>query len=219
MAELTDVTVSSTFTLVTAQVAVLKIFLTNTTGEDIDAPLYISFDTPVEVQPTNYSGIDVENSGVATTHVVGRVFDELAPIPPGKTISVNVHLASDAGELSEDALPTAYTVESGDTSGDTTAPSAPTNLHTIGNTTDSIALAWNPDDQGDVAKYVVNVYGDFPSGTQRSKTFTVFNTSGIVVTNLLSNHLYLIWVWAFDAAGNISSASNDVQAWTAYAGS
>lgn len=209
MAELSGVNVSSTYILVRESIGLLKITLTNTTGTTINGPLEIAFDMPIEVRPSNYASIEVQNSGVATTHVVGRVYDELTPIPPGKSINVIVRLDSDADELSSSILPTAYTIESENTSDDTTPPATPTNLHWFGVTSDSVALGWDPITDADVDSYHV-IWGSIDTGPFEA---TVRGTSGIVVTNLILLKPYWFDVRAVDKAGN-ESASASIQAYT-----
>ncbi len=95
---------------------------------------------------------------------------------------------------------------------DTVAPSAPTNLHAVGQTAGSVDLAWNAStDNIGVTGY--NVYKDTVLvGTVTDLTFTA---SGLIAANS-----YTFTVKAVDAAGNVSPASqayvtNDTQAPTA----
>ncbi|WP_436245527.1 fibronectin type III domain-containing protein [Paenibacillus sp. LjRoot56] len=95
---------------------------------------------------------------------------------------------------------------------DTVAPSAPTNLHAVGQTAGSVDLAWNAStDNIGVTGY--NVYKDTVLvGTVTGLTFTA---SGLIAANS-----YTFTVKAVDAAGNVSPASqayvtNDTQAPTA----
>lgn len=215
MAELTGVTFTSRFDEVIPYYGLLRVIITNTTDTDIESPLYLSFDMPVEIVPISYQSMEVVNSGVSTTHVVGHVYEELTPIPPGKSINVVVRLDSSAEELSADTLPIAYTVETRESS-DTTSPSPPSNVRVVASTPNSIAFAWDPatDDQGVISKYILNMYGDYPSGPEKAQNFTVIGSTGIVATGLLPLNNYLLWVWAFDEAGNISRASDSIGAWT-----
>jgi hypothetical protein len=84
--------------------------------------------------------------------------------------------------------------------GDTTAPSAPTNLHGTAPASNEVDLSWNASsDNVGVAGYYV-----FRNGTQigqsSSTSFTDTTTSGSTT--------YSYTVKAFDAAGNQSSSSN-----------
>ncbi|OCT13966.1 hypothetical protein A8709_00025 [Paenibacillus pectinilyticus] len=95
---------------------------------------------------------------------------------------------------------------------DTVAPSVPTNLHSVGQTAESVDLAWNAStDNIGVTGY--NVYKDAVLvGTVTGLSFTA---SGLVPTGS-----YSFTVKAVDAAGNISPASqayvtNDTQPPTA----
>jgi hypothetical protein len=84
--------------------------------------------------------------------------------------------------------------------GDTTPPSAPTNLNASNPTTSTIDLSWNASsDNVGVDGY--NVYMD------GSLLGTVAGTSA-QITGLAENTTYSFYVTAYDAAGNVSSASN-----------
>jgi len=84
--------------------------------------------------------------------------------------------------------------------GDTTPPTAPTNLNAFNPTTSSIQLSWNASsDNIGVDGY--NVYMD------GNLLGTVAGT-GANVTGLAENTTYSFYVRAYDAAGNVSAASN-----------
>ena len=84
--------------------------------------------------------------------------------------------------------------------GDTTPPSAPTNLDAFNPTLSTIDLSWNAStDNVGVTGY--NVYMD------GGLLGTVTGTSA-QVTGLAQNTTYSFYVTAYDAAGNTSSASN-----------
>ncbi len=94
----------------------------------------------------------------------------------------------------------------GNGGGDTTAPTAPGNLHSTGVTTNSISLAWDAStDNVGVTGYTVS-YGN-----------SSVNVSGTTVTinGLAANTDYTFTVKARDAAGNVSNASNPVTVKTA----
>lgn len=86
--------------------------------------------------------------------------------------------------------------------GDTTPPTAPTNLVSTDKTNTTVTLTWNPStDNIGVVGY--NVYtGSTLSGTTSGTNFTV--------TGLSSNKGYKFSVRAKDAAANLSEASNTI---------
>lgn len=98
---------------------------------------------------------------------------------------------------------------SGGGTGDTTPPSAPANLAVTGTTSTSASLSWSPStDNVGVTGY--DVYrGSTLVGSPTGTTFTD--------TGLTASTQYSYTVKAFDAAGNLSSASNAVTATTAAA--
>ncbi|HWB38024.1 MAG TPA: cellulose binding domain-containing protein, partial [Rugosimonospora sp.] len=86
--------------------------------------------------------------------------------------------------------------------GDTTAPSAPGNLHSTGTTSSSVSLAWNAStDNVGVTGYLV-----YQGGTQVA---TATGTSA-TVSGLAASTSYTFTVKARDAANNVSAASNAV---------
>ncbi len=91
-------------------------------------------------------------------------------------------------------------------SGDTTAPSAPTNLQVMGTTSTSVSLSWtaSTDDTG-VTGYEV-FRGSTQVGTPTATSFTD--------TGLTPSAQYDYTVKALDAAGNVSAASSVVTATT-----
>jgi chitodextrinase len=99
-----------------------------------------------------------------------------------------------------------FNATTGSSGGDTTPPSTPSNLATTGTTATSASLAWSAStDNVGVAGY--NVYrGGTQVGTTTSTSFT---DSG-----LSPSTQYSYTVKAFDAAGNVSAASNAVTATT-----
>ncbi|MFF3666609.1 glycosyl hydrolase family 18 protein [Microtetraspora malaysiensis] len=104
------------------------------------------------------------------------------------------------------ATVSAIEVTGGTGGGDTTPPTAPANLKVTGTTTTTAALSWtaSTDDVG-VTGY--NVYrGATLAGTSTTTTFTD--------TGLTPNTTYTYTVKAFDAAQNLSPASNQVSATT-----
>ncbi|MBR7837403.1 fibronectin type III domain-containing protein [Actinospica durhamensis] len=95
------------------------------------------------------------------------------------------------------------------TGGDTTPPSAPTNLAATGETSTTISLSWTASTDN-VAVTGYDVYRDSTLvGTTTSTTYTD--------TGLTASTLYSYAVVATDAAGNLSTASNTVSATTSAA--
>jgi chitodextrinase len=91
--------------------------------------------------------------------------------------------------------------------GDTTAPSAPTNLHATGHTDSTVALAWNAaTDNVGVTGYTVATAAGAALGSTAGTTFTV--------TGLAPATAYTFVVSARDAAGNVSAASGAVSVTT-----
>ena len=96
------------------------------------------------------------------------------------------------------------------TKSDTQSPSAPGNLLVAGTTRHSVSLSWDPasDDVG-VAKYDIYINGQKAFVTD----FTQFT-----VNNLDSFTTFSFYVRAKDLAGNVSVPSNQVSAFTKFAG-
>jgi chitinase len=93
----------------------------------------------------------------------------------------------------------------GTSTGDTTPPSVPANVHMTSKTSSSVSLAWNAStDNVGVTGYTVT-YG--------TTSINVPGTSA-TVSGLSANTAYTFTVKAFDAAGNVSNASAPVQVTT-----
>src|SRR5882724_7236303 len=131
-------------------------------------------------------------------------------INPGASLDVGF----DIGYSGTYVAPSACTVQGGPCAGggtgDTTAPSAPTSLHTTAVTSSSVALAWtaSTDNVG------VTGYDVFRGAT---KVTTVPGTS-YTDTGLTASTSYTYTVKAHDAAGNTSAASNAVTVTTSASG-
>ncbi|WP_078901150.1 glycoside hydrolase family 48 protein [Actinacidiphila yeochonensis] len=94
----------------------------------------------------------------------------------------------------------------GTSSGDTTAPSAPTGLKVSGTTSSTVSLTWTAATDN-VAVTGYNVYrGSTLAGSSTTTSFTD--------TGLAGSAQYSYTVKAFDAAGNLSAASSAVTATT-----
>jgi hypothetical protein len=93
---------------------------------------------------------------------------------------------------------------------DTTAPTAPANLHATGTTANSVSLAWNASTDN------VGVTGyDVYQGTTKKATAT---TTAATVTGLTADTPYTFTIQARDAANNTSPASAPVTVRTSPAG-
>ncbi|MCI0660643.1 MAG: glycosyl hydrolase family 18 protein [Acidobacteria bacterium] len=90
--------------------------------------------------------------------------------------------------------------------GDTQAPSAPTNLRVTATTSSSISLAWN----GSTDNVGVTGYDVFRGGTQIGTS----PTTSFTATGLAAATTFSFTVRARDAAGNLSAASNAINATT-----
>jgi chitinase len=100
----------------------------------------------------------------------------------------------------------AIAVTGGSGGGDTTPPSAPTNLHVTGTTSSSVSLAWtaSTDNVG------VTGYDVYRGSTKVATATGTSYTDG----GLSASTTYTYTVKARDAAGNVSAASNQVSATT-----
>ena len=107
----------------------------------------------------------------------------------------------------QELLKNAYPPVNGGGTGDTSAPTAPTNLRSTGTTASSVSLSWTAStDNVGVTGY--NVYrGSALVGTATSTSYTD--------TGLTASTAYSYTVKARDAAGNLSPASAAVSATTA----
>lgn len=98
----------------------------------------------------------------------------------------------------------------GGTGGDTQPPTAPTNLHVTATTSSSVSLAWTAaTDNVGVTGYVVST---FRNGTLVATTAS--SGTSATVSGLASATTFTFAVKARDAAGNSSTASNQVSATT-----
>lgn len=89
---------------------------------------------------------------------------------------------------------------------DTTAPSAPANLHQTTATTSSVTIAWNPSSDN----IGVTGYRVYVGGIQRATAAT----ASLTLSSLSAGTSYSVAVSALDAAGNVSAKSVTVTAKT-----
>ena len=122
---------------------------------------------------------------------------------PGFDVPAGQWFAAQFQQLVRNAYPA---IGSTGTGGDTTAPTAPSALHTTAVTSSSVALAWTAStDAVGVTGY--NVYrGGTLVGTSAGTAYTD--------TGLTASTAYSYTVKAFDAAGNVSAASAALSATT-----
>jgi len=108
-----------------------------------------------------------------------------------------------AGNVSAASAP--LTVTTNAPSGDTTAPSVPTNLAVTSKTSSSVSLSWSAStDNVGVAGYTVSYGSSNVNATGTSAT----------ISGLTANTSYTFTVKAYDAAGNVSAASAPLTATT-----
>ena len=127
---------------------------------------------------------------VASTSTTSRT---VSGLPCGTSYTFAVAAYDSAGNTSGQSSQTASTSAC---SGDTSAPSTPTNLRTTGSTTTSVSFAWNAssDDVG-IAGYRV-----YQNGSGIANMATTTHTAG----GLACATSYTFGVEAFDTAGNVS---------------
>lgn len=122
-------------------------------------------------------------------------------LTPATNYSYTVKAYDAAGNVSP-----ASNTANATTAGDTTPPTAPTNLSVASTTSTTVSLTWtaSTDNVG------VTGYQIFRNGTQvGTSTSTSFQDTGLTPSTT-----YTYTVKAFDAAGNVSAASNSVQVTT-----
>ncbi|OIK07872.1 PQQ-dependent sugar dehydrogenase [Streptomyces monashensis] len=134
-----------------------------------------------------------EAPGTTTTHT-------LTGLTPDTTYDLTV-IARDAAGNTSPASPVVDCTTK--PSSDTTPPTAPGTLHTVGITSNTVDLAWgaSTDDRG------VTAY-DIRSGSTVYQTVTTGTST--TLTGLACNSPYTLDVVARDAAGNVSPPSNTV---------
>lgn len=154
-----------------------------------------------------------DNTGVTSYEIYTGRGDKPAAVVNGSTTSVTlegltastdyaltVQAKDAAGNVSGSAItPLRTTDPSGN---DTIAPTAPKNLHVMDETTTSIDLMWGASsDNNGVAEYKV---WDLRAGEWVART----TDTEVTVDGLTANTKYGYVIYAFDAAGNMSSSSN-----------
>lgn len=164
-------------------------------------PLPINNETAFEVYRSTTSGLNYTLIAIIPADSLSLVDEGLLPNTTYYYIVRAVN-NNGAAPLSNEAKEI--------TKSDTQSPSAPGNLLVAGTTRHSVSLSWNPatDDVG-VTKYDIYVNGQ--------KAF-VTDLTQFTVNNLDSFTSFSFYVRAKDLAGNVSVPSNQVTAFTKFAG-
>ncbi|HEX6499413.1 MAG TPA: glycosyl hydrolase family 18 protein [Micromonosporaceae bacterium] len=149
------------------------------------------------------AGYDIYRGGTKVGSATGTSYTD-SGLAAGTTYTYTVKARDAAGNVGAASNQVSATTQA--SGGDTTPPSAPTNLHVTGTTSSSVSLAWtaSTDNVG------VTGYDIYRGGTKvGSATGTSYTDSG-----LAAGTTYTYTVKARDAAGNVSAASNQVSATT-----
>jgi glucose/arabinose dehydrogenase len=149
---------------------------------------------------------DIYNDGNLLTTAPGNVTSfTVTGLTPNTTYRLSLDARDAAGNVSIGSNQVSVTTTS---SGDTTPPTAPTNLKVTGTTSSTVSLSWTAStDNVAVTGYDVLNDGIALNGSQiTGTTYTV--------TGLASSTTYQLTVVAHDAAGNTSTSSNQVSATT-----
>ncbi|MBF6593966.1 MAG: fibronectin type III domain-containing protein [Thermaceae bacterium] len=157
-----------------------------------------------------YKGVDTSNK-IGTTPA-SQTSLPITGLPPNTQYTFTVRAVDASGNISNpsEALTIATSAA---TTGDTTPPTAPTNLQASSVTTTSLTLSWSAasDNSGTIAFYDVYANG--------SKITSVLgSTLSANVVGLTPNTSYSFTVKALDPSGNASVASNAVAVTTISSG-
>ena len=168
----------------------------------IDLSWNSATDTPSGV--SHYDIYDADtNSLIATTAATSYSDTGLSP---GQTYRYYVKAVDVAGNESSQSNTVTITTPSG---GDTQAPSAPSILSWTDLTTNSVTLSWTSSSDN------VGVTGYALYNGSTDTTITTTSATSYVIAGLTPSTTYTYYVKAFDAAGNLSPASNTLQVVTA----
>jgi len=123
-------------------------------------------------------------------------------------------VATDAAGITATSSAITVTVNNTTSTGDTTAPSAATNLHTTSIGTNSAALAWgaSTDNVGVTGYYVWRGDANYANWVQIATVSA--STLAYTDSTLNSGTSYTYGIRTFDAAGNISASSNTIKVTT-----
>jgi chitinase len=174
-----------------------NLHVTGTTSSSISLAWNASTDN------VGVTGYDVYRGSTKVTTVSGTSYTDTG-LAASTTYPYTVYARDAAGNVSTVSNQTSGTTQSG--GGDTTPPSAPTNLHVTGTTSSSISLAWNASTDN------VGVTGyDVYRGTTKIATAT---NASYTDGGLSASTTYTYTVYARDAAGNVSTVSNQTSGTT-----
>jgi chitinase len=150
------------------------------------------------------TGYDVYRGTTRVTTTTGTSYTD-GGLAASTTYNYTVYARDAAGNVSPASNQVSGTTQGGG-GGDTTPPSAPGNLRVTGTTSSSISLAWNAstDNVG------VTGYDVYRGGTRVTTTSGTSYTDG----GLAASTTYAYTVYARDAAGNVSTASNQASGTT-----
>ncbi|BFH63595.1 glycosyl hydrolase family 18 protein [Paenibacillus azoreducens] len=150
-------------------------------------------------------GYDIYQGQTLLTRVTGTSYT-VTGLTPQTTYTFTVRAVDAAGNISDASVPlTVSTLPQGT---DTEPPTAPSNLSVTAHTDTTVSLQWSPSTDN------VAVIGyDIFKGNELAGTVPATSTS-FTVSGLTPQTAYTFSVKARDAAGNISPASNEVQATT-----
>ncbi|WP_051950815.1 endo-1,4-beta-xylanase [Actinacidiphila yeochonensis] len=151
------------------------------------------------------TGYDVYRGSTLAGSTTTTTFTD-SGLTPSTAYTYTVKAKDAAGNVSAASTAATATTQAGSGTGDTTPPSAPTNLAVSGTTSSSVSLTWTAaTDNVGVTGY--DVYrGSTLAG---SSTSTSFTDSGLTAATA-----YTYTVKAKDAAGNVSAASTAATATT-----
>ncbi|WP_227013881.1 fibronectin type III domain-containing protein [Paenibacillus psychroresistens] len=186
--------------------------LTPSTGADATAPTApTSLTSPSKTSSTvNLSwtastdnvavtGYDIYKAGVLAGSTTDATVFTVTGLAASTAYSFTVKARDAAGNVS--SASSALSVTTNANSGDTTAPTAPTNLISPANSDTTVNLSWTAStDAVGVTGYNIYKGGVMIGSTTGATTFAV--------SGLTANTAYSFTVKAKDAAGNISSASS-----------
>ena len=147
-------------------------------------------------------------AGTPTAQTTGTTFTDTG-LTPNTTYTYTVRARDGAGNLSANS--NQISVATNAATGDTTAPTTPTNLTSPSRTTTSISLSWGAStDTGGSGLAGYNVYRNGATApTAQTGTGTTYTDTG-----LAPNTTYTYRVRARDGAGNLSGLSNQISVTT-----
>ncbi|MGP3593071.1 fibronectin type III domain-containing protein [Vagococcus sp. WN89Y] len=193
------------YTYLTPWYGTLQIVLTDQSwnGAGLEAPIKFAFDMPEEVIPSTNTNYDVDDSGVATTHVSGTLPQAL---PGSGRLIFNVNISSPTGTLTADDLPTVYYVNDATIIGH--PPVGPDRIW-VPETSDTTAtFMWHPGTAGDypVKEYLITLAYTAPDGNRVYREISA-SQAPLTVTDLPPDTLITVFIQAVDEQGGVSPAN------------